>query len=215
MSYSVSMSKGPLQLSILATYKRIYGHLLIPFKYRVSDKDVRWPQEYYHFPLGSHVSHILKQQDKPKLNYFDEVDMNALRYIGFDVYGVKGYAAYHHLVGFQKFLEFNKSVSVPSDFVVPHTEPWPEPIWGYKLGIVEKNIRSHGDHSQIHLQLIDMGFLGDAFSEVELKNLKEAIGIFKKLNGHLRVPKKFSIKRNKADYPQHLQNVSLINLFPR
>ena len=63
----------------------------------------------------------------------------------------------------QTYKQENDHLEVPAAFVVPSTEPWPEELWGTKLGKTVNHIRSRGtfvkDNEERRQILDELGFV--------------------------------------------------------
>ena len=98
------------------------------------------------------------------------------------------------------------NVLVPSRWIVPNEAPWPQETWGLALGRRVSSIR----HRQAYLLtegrevfrarekiLSDIGFVWDVQRDSRgFAHVYQALVLFKRLNGHLDVPRSFVVPKD-------------------
>lgn len=130
----------------LRFYKEnIHSDLNVPADFIVPVNDV-WPENLWNLRLGAHVQSI---RENDKLVYGHEQREKLLQDLGL-IFGDSPKV----LLSKKKFdllfqgLLFYRSVfgdlQVPETYVVPSEDPWPEQLWGIRLGSRVHAIRTHG-----------------------------------------------------------------------
>ncbi|KAF0689935.1 Aste57867_18650 [Aphanomyces stellatus] len=171
----------------LATYRAIYGDLLVAYSFKVPSDDTRWPKETWGLKLG-HAVHNIRQNghdmstDRRRqlldLGFvWDHLEMS---------WDVK-------VLALETYKSLYENLNVPYGFVVP-TEAWPRETWHMKLGHAVHNIRQNmADMAPARKeQLNEMGFVWHSLPlpwEMKL----QALHVFYELYGHLDIPLQFRV----------------------
>ena len=194
-----------LVLEGLVTYGIINGHLLVPAKFIIPHNDSRWPKALWGMALGNSVGRIRSRGDFLRGNKA-WARTNQLENIGFvwDSHEVKflifcnALRAYSTIEGQKSGPKRVGALNIPTQFVIPSSEPWPKELWGYQLGakctaVRQKQVyvKGHPDRLQ---KLADLGFqLGGNESLSWLKCI-HAAAIFSQMNQRkLDVPQAFVV----------------------
>lgn len=142
-----------LVLEALITYSSLHGDVMVPGKFVVPYHDDNWPKATWGIALGNCVFRIRHRNDflRTSTNAADSrrEQLDGLGFV-WDVQEYRFQKFYEVLKRFarleghhqdatsrQQQLQFpgrNTALRVPSTFVVPKTEAWPEEMWGYPLG---------------------------------------------------------------------------------
>lgn len=119
----------------LIRYKEIYGNLLVPMRFVVTDED-EWPAEYIGMKLGSAVSSIRK-------GFYPDKKEELLS-LGFIYVQRKKYDYEAVKIAVYKYRElYNGDTKIPAKWNIPQDDPWfPEETWGMCLGSISKRIKN-------------------------------------------------------------------------
>jgi hypothetical protein len=142
----------------LLTYKEINGDLEVPYAFEVPPSKP-WPEHLWGMKLGETVSSI-----RSKGNYVrnDQERRQWLDSIGFewDDFERQWQSAQQ---AFETYLQEYGDLVVKQSFVVPSCSPWPEKVWGMRLGWLVNDIRSKSafmdGYPERRQWLEDRGFL--------------------------------------------------------
>ena len=121
---------APSLLAALGAYREQFGHVRVPTAFVVPDAD-GWPEEARGLNLGRKVSGLRQQKKRDTLPQDDAAQLEALNFV-WNMYDWKGQYALEALLAYQ---EVHGDLLVPAAFVVPSEAPWPEEVWGMKLGL--------------------------------------------------------------------------------
>ena len=133
----------------LQVYQQIYGDLDVPYKFvvpPVSSEVVenQWPEGSDGLKLGAIVSRIRNRNDYSSLR--DELETLGLNYY---LNAEKKQIAFEELLGALRiYNELHGHLSIPAAFVVPREYPWPQYLWGLRLGGRVDEIRNKGQYSK-------------------------------------------------------------------
>jgi hypothetical protein len=124
----------------LVAYKEINGDLEVPYRFEVPPTDL-WPEHLWGMKLGGTVSDIRSSETYVRN---DPERRQWLASIGFewDEFERRWESAQEAL---ETYLQEHGDLAVTLSFVVPSCSPWPEKLWGMKLGTTVNRIRSKGD----------------------------------------------------------------------
>ena len=198
-----------LILEALITYSSLYGDLLVPGTFVVEFGDSDWPKATWGIPLGNCVYRIRHRADFLRGNAA-ESRRAQLDGLGF-VWDIKEsrflmfYAALKHFALIEGHdtsngiaSTRNAALRVPSSFVVPKTEAWPEELWGYPLGVKctairQKQLYVKGDRRRQQL-LEGLRFQWSGNASLGWLEVVHAAAIYSKLhNRNLEVPFDFKV----------------------
>ncbi|KAF0720053.1 Aste57867_585 [Aphanomyces stellatus] len=146
-----------IKVLALQTYKRLHGHVHVPFEFKVPDGSREWPATCWKLKLGRAVHDLRCRGD-----HLLPARRHMLDTLGFvwDSHELNWDMKVHALTTFKQ--EFG-TLLIPQDFVVPSAAPWPERTWRMKLGQAVTNMRfrveSMSDDRQAQLEAI--GFIWD------------------------------------------------------
>ena len=114
---------------------------------------------------------------------------------------VEAYRAEHGLDGSsQIMLHFN--------YRVPARAPYPEHTWGFKLGSAVHSVKYYDKYAEYRPVLSELGISTADENERKFERFMVALETFKKLYGHLRVPRSFVVPDN-SSWPQELRGLKL------
>jgi hypothetical protein len=125
----------------LVSYKKAYSDLQVPFDFVVPSGG-EWPEELEGMKLGKTVRDIRSSKyyvrDDPERKQW--LDDNGFVWDETE-------RRWQELVqpALSMYKQEHGNMHVPRSFVVPSAEPWPEKLWGLKLGVTLNKIRSKGD----------------------------------------------------------------------
>ncbi|KAG5178760.1 hypothetical protein JKP88DRAFT_350169 [Tribonema minus] len=117
----------------------------------------------------------------------------------------------------QVFKSLRGHTLVPSDFVVPSTEEWPQRLWGLGLGQrcsgIRRRVRNMyvAGHPQRLQQLAAIGFDCDnknQATETKFRKIFNALMMYRDLNGTLDVPQSFAVP-GEAPWPEEWWGMKL------
>lgn len=171
--------KWNLILAALITYSSLYGDLLVPASFVVphDDEFTDFPKATWGIKLGKCVYRMRLRHDFLK-GIKGATRRSQLNQLCF-VWDVKEYvfekfcAALLHYAKLQQQADnnseiFEKSLKVPSNFIVPSDSSWPRGLWAYPLGhkctaVRQKGLYVKGDEGrQARLAEIGFSWVGNA-----------------------------------------------------
>jgi hypothetical protein len=123
----------------LLTYKKVYGDLEVPTIFEVPPSKL-WPDHLWGMKLGATVSDMRSSEtyvrnDPERRRWLDSK--------GFEWdYLERQWESTQE--AFDTYLQEHGDLALKQRFVVPSCSPWPEKLWGMKLGNTANHIRSHG-----------------------------------------------------------------------
>ena len=189
----------------LKIYKALNTNLDIPTKYGTpSDIDNNdWPSDLHAFPLGSAVRSIKYKGDLAE--YKDQLES-----IGFQM-NQSDHKFELFIQALTLYQELNDgATSVPRNFIVPSTAPWPVACHGMKLGVKVSSTRNGRSNSspECITRLDAIGFIWDPYTNAADIFL-DAVQAFKETNGHLLIPKQYVVPRNSEIFPRKTWGLKL------
>jgi len=197
--------KWDLNVKALAEYKDIYGHLLIPKEFIVPSCDPRWPQYLAGKKLGVIVDNI-----RGKYEDMSSTRKRQLDDLGFDWDPLESQWQWK-LEALETYKQLYGDILVPHKFQVPSGNPkWPKGTWKLKLGLAVSSIRSRRNELpwERYDELNKLGFDWDPLeSQWQLKML--AFETFRRIYGHLLVPRKFQVPENCLEWPKDVWGLNL------
>ncbi|KAG7388138.1 hypothetical protein PHYPSEUDO_013098 [Phytophthora pseudosyringae] len=134
----------------LRRYREIYGHCDVPQSFVVgeaSEGDKKnvvdgWPEGLIGYRLGTMVNRI---RAVPAYSKYVERDRTELEKLGFNLNSHDQRWQETILPAFEMYHRINGNCSIDTFFTVPEEEPWPQSMWGMRLGFIARNIRNRGD----------------------------------------------------------------------
>eukprot|EP01041_Mallomonas_annulata_P008905 gene8905-18430_t len=139
----------------LESYKKENGHLMVPGSFKVP-RHTAYPAEAWGMKLGENVRNIRRG-----LAYRSDHFRSSLEEIGFDFRVVMAdYREFDRIfLALKIYNDIHGNFNVPRSWCVPKQEPWPEQLWGLRLGSSIALIR-RGDYSSEHVAtLMSIGFI--------------------------------------------------------
>lgn len=202
-------------------YKAAYGDLKVPSRFVVPAMPP-WPESGWGLKLGQRVASIRSmgkyvEDDDERRKVLDDMgflwrlrapspDKNVN--VSFD-------QIYDALVTYRKEVQPEGSLSVPSNFIVPNYDPWPEATRDLPLGKKISTIRSKSflkANPEAKQRLQEIGFEFDgkvAANDARFNNVFDALVRYKELNGDLLVPQPFVIPDKSDDWPEQMWGLRL------
>ncbi len=122
---------------------------------------------------------------------------------------------YDALVTYRKEIQEEGPLSIPSNFIVPNYEPWPEATRGMPLGKKIPTVRSKAYQKAnpgAKEKLLSVGFQFDgkiAANDARFNNVYNALRRYKELNGDLLVPQPFVVPEGDADWDEEFWTLRL------
>ena len=203
-------------LEALITYSSLYGDVLVPHKFVVPHADENWPKATWNISLGNIVYRIRARNDFLRDPHSAASRRDQLDGLGF-VWDVpeyrfkKFYVAlriFTHLQGCGEYRhERIQPLNVPSNFVVPETEQWPQDLWGYPLGAKCTAVRQKQiyikNHPERQALLHDLGFHWSGNADLGWLKVVHAAAIYSRLNQRrLDVPYSFKVPSRPENYAE-------------
>jgi hypothetical protein len=106
-------------------------------------------------------------------------------------------------------------LEVPSNFVVPDYDPWPDSTRGLPLGKIMPTVRSKAylkQHPDAEAKLAALGFQPDikaAALDLRYQRVYDALVVYKELYGDLLVPQPFTVPEDGDDWPEEIRGLNL------
>jgi hypothetical protein len=106
-------------------------------------------------------------------------------------------------------------LEVPSNFVVPDFDPWPDSTRGLPLGKIMPTVRSKAylkQHPEAEAKLIALGFQPDvkaAAIDLRYQRVYDALVVYKELYGDLLVPQPFTVPEDGDEWPEEVRGLNL------
>lgn len=209
-----------LILEGLITYSSLFGNLLVPNKFVVPHGNSKWPRATWGLALGNCVYRIRARNDfllgTNSASRRDQLDQLGFIWDVHEYSFNKFYAALRHFASLNFCGPFSaggqtKALRVPSTFVVPSNDLWPNGLWGYPLGnkcsaVRQKELYVKGKPRRKQL-LEELGFRWSGNSDLGWLKVVHAAAIYSRLNARtLDVPYHFIVPEPpscdaQADWP--------------
>jgi hypothetical protein len=185
--------------SALEQYHNLHGNLDVPQRYKVPAEDP-WPEVMWGMQLGSMVKNIrchtvFVRGNPERQQWLNDRDF---RFETNNNIAPQADANWEGSVvpSLKAFKQVHGDLNVPSVFVVPSEEPWPEEAWGLRLGAATSQIRTSGiyirNRPERRLQLEDMGFVFDG-DERRWEDTKSALKLYHEIHGHVNAKQSFVV----------------------
>ena len=203
--FSPIITKYDTAKTALLSYQRIYGDMLVPFKFVIPKKSDKWPEETWGINLGVMVSNI-----RSGGSHADKRE--ELISLGFNF---NSRIARYELVklALLKYKNLYGSTRVPQSFVVPDVSNiWPKGMCGMNLGSIVHSIRGGSRYIEKKQELIDLGFDFDSQKAKYGYSLaKAALLHYKKISekGDMHVPYNFRIPEKSKSWPVEMWGMKL------
>jgi hypothetical protein len=196
--------KKPVLRRALATYKEIYGDLLVPSTYTITVGCRDWPQETWGLKLGRAVSNIRSGRSYSSMR-------SELLSIGFEFKSPPRKEFRKMKTGLLRYKELFGNMLVPTAFCVPYDdERWPSQTWGLKLGRVVSLIRGGRVYASLRDELLSIGFdFKSQKKEYGATCVLLALARYKQLHGDLQVPHTYSVPVDTDKWPKQTWGMKL------
>ncbi|CAM9923017.1 unnamed protein product, partial [Chrysoparadoxa australica] len=125
----------------LKEYKTIHGSTSVPTGFVVPSSS-QWSQDLWGLRLGRKLQSV--KANSLYLKHHPQ-RIRSLKSIGFTWAGAREQSYSRLIKAIQAFRSIvSPSSPIPSSFIVPYCEPWPQPCWGLHLGTALVDVRSKG-----------------------------------------------------------------------
>mmetsp|Transcript_1703 Transcript_1703/g.1963 ORF Transcript_1703/g.1963 Transcript_1703/m.1963 type:complete len:825 (-) Transcript_1703:100-2574(-) len=204
-------------------YKAAYGDLKVPSRFIVPAM-VPWPEAAWGLKLGQRVASI---RSTGKFVQNNETRRKTLEDMGFvwrlraaspdkDMEGITFDQIYAALITYrQEMQQGTGSLNIPSNFVVPDCDPWPESTRGLPLGKKLPTVRTKTylkANPGATDKLRGLGFEFDgkvAANDARFTKVYEALKRYKEIYGDLLVPQPFVVPESSDDWPEETWGLRL------
>jgi len=208
-------------LASFQMYKAAYGDLKVPSRFVVPSMPP-WPESGWGLKLGQRVASI-----RSTGKYVDDDDerRKVLDDMGFlwrlrapspdKKVDVTFEQIYDALVTYRKEIQTDESLTVPTNFIVPNYDPWPEASRGMPLGKKIPTVRSKAylkANPGAKEKLSEIGFEFDgkvAANDARFNNVYDALVRYKEINGDLLVPQPFIVAEGSSDWEERFWGLRL------
>lgn len=196
-----------LILESLIVYKELNGNLLVPSTFDVPYDDDRWPDACWGISLGNSVYKIRNRGDhlggRNPNGWSRRQQLDSLGFV-WDVEELR-FSKFISALGFFGKIEQQKQqpkttsssspthsgvLKVPSQFVVPRHNQWPNELWGYRLGerctqVRQKELYIKDQPHRIKT-LADLGFYvtGGSNSNLRWLEVVHAAAVYSRMNNN-------------------------------
>ncbi|RLN49368.1 hypothetical protein BBJ28_00000824 [Nothophytophthora sp. Chile5] len=197
----------------LRRYRDLYGHADIPQSFVVPAKREEntpipskegedmvatdpsmWPENVHGYRLGSMVNRIRALSGYGEYVMRDALELEEL---GFSLNSYDQQWADKILPALETFSRIHGHCDIDVYFTVPEKAPWPQDMWGLRLGFIAQNIRCRGDYYQQvardQNRLEGLGFVWNVSESKWRKRVMPALTMFVQLHGNADVPPKFVV----------------------
>ena len=129
--------------------------------------------------------------------------------------GVTFEQLYDALVTYRREMKERGPLTVPTEFVVPNADPWPENTRGLPLGRSMARLRSKAflkENPEAEQKLMALGFEWDekeAVNDSRFQKVYSGLQRYKEIYGDLLVPQPFVIPEGSNDWPQDVWGLRL------
>lgn len=177
-------------LPAFQTFQQIYGHVSVPSSFVVPTNDNRWPRSTWGVKLGDRTRNIRRRREK-----CTEEELHDLAQLNFVWRSIEYRWTEVILPALKFYVKQHGNCAVPRSFVVPMEEPWPQSLWGVRLGLIVASIRV-GRYADLNITA-DLDALGFIWKSVEYtwsKRVVPALAMFREIHKDAtRVPSKFIV----------------------
>jgi hypothetical protein len=207
----------------MKVYKTLYGNLRVASKYEVPDEP-GWPRYCRSVKLGVRVAairsagryvkdHPKRKQDLDDLGFEWRLRDSSNKHPVVDDLFEQVYEA---LVCYKR--EVDEELNVPTDFIVPSSDPWPESTRGLTLGVHVQSVRAKDKlvygHEERERRLNELGFQWEetgrtVFSKKRFDIVYTALKAYKEVYGNLIVPQAFVVPTDDEFWPEEARGLKL------
>lgn len=206
----------------LQMYKAAYGDLKVPSRFVVPSLPP-WPEPAWSMKLGQRVASIrstgkyVQDNDTRRQQLEDMGFLWRLRAPSRDsaMNGITFDQVFEALQMYKEQIQPEGKINVPSNFVVPNADPWPESTRGMPLGKKIPVIRSKTylkANPGAADRLAKLGFEFDgkaAANDQRYQKVYDALKRYKELNGDLFVPQPYVVPDGDNGWPENLWGLRL------
>jgi hypothetical protein len=193
-------------LQSLQAYQEVHGDLEVPKRFLVPS-EAPWPEVAWGMKLGFRVSGIRSADEHVKHRPERRAELDALGFV-WDDREQRWKEVHAALLAYQ---EVHGDLEVPQSFVVPSEAPWPDGVWGMKLGQRVHHIRASEQYVKHHperrAELDVLGFVWDD-RERRWEEVRAALLVYKEVHGNLEVPTAFVVP-SEAPWPEEAWGMQL------
>mmetsp|Transcript_4127 Transcript_4127/g.7899 ORF Transcript_4127/g.7899 Transcript_4127/m.7899 type:complete len:987 (-) Transcript_4127:77-3037(-) len=210
-------------LAAFQMYKAAYGDLKVPSRFVVPGM-APWPEPAWQLKLGQRVAAIRStgkyvQKNETRRKVLD--DMGFLWRLrspspGKKLDGIEFSQVYDALKMYRTEVQpTGSALEVPTNFVVPDCEPWPDSTRGLPLGKIMPTVRSKvylKKHPEAEAKLNSLGFAPDvktAANDLRYRRVYDALVKYKELYGDLIVPQPFTVPEEGEEWPEEVRGLRL------
>mmetsp|Transcript_37679 Transcript_37679/g.82549 ORF Transcript_37679/g.82549 Transcript_37679/m.82549 type:complete len:1014 (-) Transcript_37679:79-3120(-) len=211
----IDESEWQAVIAALQMYNAAYGDLKVPSRFVVPSLPP-WPEVAWGLKLGQRVASIRStgkyvQDDNDRRQTLDDMGflwrLRAQSREG-TMDGITFDQVFEALQKYREVIQPRGKINVPSNFVVPNADPWPESTRGMPLGKKMPAIRSKAylkANPGAADRLAKLGFEFDgkaAANDQRYLKVLDALTRYKELNGDLLVPQPFVVPDGDKDWPE-------------
>jgi hypothetical protein len=201
-------------LKAFQMYKAAYGDLRVPTRFIVPSMPP-WPEAAWGMKLGHKVGQIRStgkfidnnQRRREKLDRLGFIWRVRAETKATDSSDIPFDQIYDALVVYQKVFKIQGALTVPLQFTVPESYPWPGNTRGLPLGSCIEKIRTKSflkNHPGAEEKLTKIGFQVDtkvAANDIRFQNVFDGLKRYKEIYGDLLVPQPFEVPDKSSDWP--------------
>ncbi|KAE8877589.1 hypothetical protein PF005_g10559 [Phytophthora fragariae] len=211
MGFAWDRSQYKWDRFVLPALRRFYdlnGHTDVPLSYRIPKGSPEWPEHLWGHHLGRKVAHMRNREDFATQLEADKNEMERLNFCHDSTLFVRNWRE-KVVPALRVFRQEFGHCDVENPFVVPSQFPWPEAAWGMRLGKTVQQIRCgklrlNGDKHELE----ELGFAWNHAESEWSERIMPAFEIFRRLNGHCRVPGAFVVPPDE-NWPTRLWGLKL------
>ncbi|KAF4144103.1 Helicase associated domain-containing protein [Phytophthora infestans] len=184
-----------LFMPALRRYRQLYGHSDIPQNFVIrEEKNNEWPKELQGYRLGSMVNRTRTASGYVE---FVERDREELEQLSFYLNSNDQKWQENILPAFEMYHRVYRNCNINTHFIVPEEEPWPQSMWGMRLGFIARNIRNRGDFflqvARDYEKLKSIGFVWNVFAAKWQYAVLPALHTYVRVYGDANVPGDFVV----------------------
>ncbi|ETP38783.1 hypothetical protein F442_13705 [Phytophthora nicotianae P10297] len=182
-----------LFMPALRRYRQLYGHCDVPQNFVAGEEKDEWPRELHGYRLGAMVNRVRATSYAE----YVERDREELEKLGFYFHSHDQKWQESILPAFEMYHRIYGNCNIQTHFIVPEEEPWPQSMWGMRLGFIARNIRNRGDFflqvARDYEKLENIGFVWNVFAAKWQYAVLPALDIYVRVYGHANVPANFVV----------------------
>lgn len=110
----------------------------------------------------------------------------------------------------QAYKTIHNNLFVDLYFQIPEYDTrFPVSTWNMKLGGVVNHIVFRGGHSEHKKELLELGIVYDISHNEKFQAIYDALVVYKRMHGHLNVPRVYRVPVSSTDFPEHTWGLKL------